>query len=96
MALDDKAKANKMVAITLLSLGVNVPLGIWRASTKKFSIKWFAAIHLAVPLIYYLRITSHLSSWSIPILIGGAIVGQALGGIIYSRYLDKESSMIRG
>ncbi|CAK9179743.1 unnamed protein product [Ilex paraguariensis] len=48
----------KMLAIGVLGMAANVPLGIWREHTRKFSISWFAAVHAAVPFIAMLRKSS--------------------------------------
>src|SRR5659263_785439 len=47
----------------LLCLGaalLNLPFGYYRAGDRKFSIQCFLAIHLPVPLIFIIRITSCL------------------------------------
>lgn len=71
----------KFFLLFVISFGLNIPLGMWRIKTKKFSLQWFAAIHLTVPLIYYLRHGMAFPSWSAPFLIGAAVGGQILGGI---------------
>jgi hypothetical protein len=71
-----------LLAMGLLSFGLNIPLGIWRSKVKKFSVAWFVAIHLTVPLIYFLRTTMGLPSWSAPILIAAAVLGQLVGGAL--------------
>ncbi|KAK1300428.1 hypothetical protein QJS10_CPB13g00648 [Acorus calamus] len=45
----------KMLSIGLLGMAANIPLGIWREHTKKFSPSWFVAVHAAVPFIAMLR-----------------------------------------
>ncbi|WP_218076147.1 hypothetical protein [Desulfuribacillus stibiiarsenatis] len=67
---------------------MNIPLGIWRAGARKFSVRWFAAIHIAVPMIYYIRITTGISPWIIPVLIAMAVAGQLVGGKIHKRYMQ--------
>jgi hypothetical protein len=70
------------IVAVLLAFGLNVPLGMWRVTTVKFSIRWFVAIHLAVPLIYFIRISTDLPSWVAPILIAAAVLGQLVGGFL--------------
>lgn len=66
--------------IGVLGLVLNVPLGYWRVSVKKFSKQWFLAVHLSVPLIYLLRIESGLGLKVIPFMVLAAFTGQFLGG----------------
>lgn len=58
----------------------NLPLGRWRVTVKKFSVNWFLAVHLSIPLIIYLRFKLDLSPWFIPLSLGSALAGQLLGG----------------
>lgn len=71
----------RLFLVASLSFVLNLPLGMWRTKTKKFSVLWFVSIHLAVPLIYFLRVRSELPLWSIPILVLVSVLGQLAGGI---------------
>lgn len=75
------------IVVALISFGLNIPLGLWRATTKKFSFSWFISIHLAVPLIYFLRVSQGLSKWTIPFFFACAIFGQIAGGRIFNKYV---------
>lgn len=68
------------LAISCIALLLNVPMGYWRSMVKKFSVQWFLAVHLAVPIIYLLRMKSGLGYGYIPALVICAIVGQVIGG----------------
>lgn len=59
---------------------INVPLGVWRASVNKFSIQWFMAIHLSVPVIVLLRNEIGLADIFIPLTLFAAMLGQYYGG----------------
>jgi hypothetical protein len=60
---------------------LNIPLGMWRTRTRKFSPAWFISIHLAVPLIYFLRTFIGLGIG--PSLFNRyAILGQIFGGTL--------------
>ena len=59
---------------------INLPLGRWRASVKKFSLPWFLALHLSVPVIFLLRVETGLGLYVIPVTISFAILGQMVGG----------------
>ncbi|MEK6536895.1 MAG: hypothetical protein AABZ63_05375 [Actinomycetota bacterium] len=69
----------------LLCLGtalLNLPFGYYRAGVRKFSIQWLLAVHLPVPLIFIIRITSGAGWTIIPLLIASALAGQLVGGMI--------------
>ncbi|WCJ20606.1 hypothetical protein M5689_002826 [Euphorbia peplus] len=69
----------KMLAIALLGMAVNVPLGVWKEHTKKFSLSWFAAIHAAVPFIAMLRKSVLMPKSAMALTIGASILGQVIG-----------------
>jgi hypothetical protein len=69
----------KMVAIALLGMAANVPLGVWREHTKKFSPQWFAAVHAAVPFIAMLRKSVNMPRTAMVFTIAASILGQTIG-----------------
>ncbi|XP_051197950.1 uncharacterized protein [Lolium perenne] len=70
---------SKMVAIALLGMAANVPLGVWREHTKKFSPQWFAAVHAAVPFIAMLRKSVNMPRTAMVFTIAASILGQTIG-----------------
>lgn len=82
------------VVVALISFGLNIPLGLWRANTKKFSLSWFISIHLAVPLIYFLRVGQGLAYWTIPFFFAFAIFGQIAGGRLFNKYVKTKPAAI--
>jgi len=71
--------AFKIFLVSLICFVVNIPLGVWRERTKKFSWQWIVAIHASIPLIIALRIGLKLHPIAIPINIAAAVAGQLLG-----------------
>ena len=69
----------KILVVSVLCFLVNIPLGVWREHTKKFSWQWILAIHASIPLIIALRIGLKLHPLAIPINIAAAVLGQAIG-----------------
>ncbi|MBM7855957.1 hypothetical protein JOC37_002380 [Desulfohalotomaculum tongense] len=61
---------------------INIPLGLWRASVKKFGPAWFLSVHLSVPFIIFLRIKMGLPVMLMPLTICSAAAGQYYGGKI--------------
>ncbi|WP_205664589.1 hypothetical protein [Ammonifex thiophilus] len=71
-----------ILKLAVLVLLLNLPFGYWRASVPKFSWQWFAAVHLPVPAVVWLRFTSGLGwSWfTFPPLVLAFFTGQFAGG----------------
>ncbi|KAK1301183.1 hypothetical protein QJS10_CPB13g01214 [Acorus calamus] len=77
--LRPQALPAKMLAIGLLGMAANIPLGIWREHTKKFSPSWFVAIHAAVPFIAMLRKSVLMPKTAMAFTIAASILGQTIG-----------------
>ncbi|KAF5729511.1 hypothetical protein HS088_TW21G01678 [Tripterygium wilfordii] len=69
----------KVLAIGMLGLAANIPLGIWREHTEKFSPSWFAAVHAAVPFIAMLRKCVLMPKSAMIFTIGASVLGQIMG-----------------
>ncbi|KAI3983835.1 hypothetical protein MKX01_011543 [Papaver californicum] len=69
----------KMMAIALMGMAANVPLGVWREHTMKFSLSWFVAVHAAVPFIAMLRKSVLIPKTAMAITIAASILGQVIG-----------------
>jgi hypothetical protein len=67
-------------SLTVFSFICNLPLGRWRSTVKKYSPRWFLAVHLSIPLIIFLRIKLGLSAWDILLNLAAAVAGQLVGG----------------
>ncbi|KAK9124314.1 hypothetical protein Sjap_013916 [Stephania japonica] len=74
-----QALPTKMLAIGALGMAANVPLGIWREHTKKFSPSWFVAVHAAVPIIAMLRKSVLMPKAAMAFTIAASILGQVIG-----------------
>lgn len=69
----------KVLAIGAMGMAANVPLGIWREHTKKFSPSWFAAVHAAVPFIAMLRKSVLMPKSAMAFTIAASVLGQVIG-----------------
>jgi hypothetical protein len=75
-------------ALTVLAVGataLSLPFGAWRVTVRRFSWRWFLAIHLPIPFVFVLRTALDLSAWYIPVSLGCALAGQLLGSWLYMR-----------
>jgi len=73
--------------VTLITFFFNIPWGYWRASVKKFSWRWFLAVHLPIPLIVFLRFYFKLGFklYTYPFLVGAFFLGQYVGARYYKK-----------
>lgn len=71
--------STKVLVIGLLGMAANVPLGIWREHTEKFSPAWFTAVHASVPFIAMLRKAVHMPKYAMVYTIAASILGQVIG-----------------
>jgi hypothetical protein len=66
------------IAVALL----NIPFGLWRVSVPKYSLPWFAAIHIPIPFVVTMRLMLHIGFGfaTYPCYISAYFLGQYLGG----------------
>lgn len=72
----------KLLAVTLIALLLNIPLGYLRQNHDKFTFAWYFYIHISIPVIIFLRVKAGFSWHYIPITLGAAVAGQFIGGAI--------------
>ncbi|KAH0662819.1 hypothetical protein KY284_027750 [Solanum tuberosum] len=70
---------SKMLVIGALGMAVNIPLGIWREHTDKFSLSSFTAVHAAVPFIAMLRKSVVMPKLAMALTIAASVLGQIIG-----------------
>lgn len=69
----------KILAVAGAGTAVNVPLGMWREHTEKFSLAWFLAVHASLPFVISLRKACIMPRYAVLFTITAAVMGQALG-----------------
>lgn len=79
-----------ILAMCLAAAFINLPFGVYRQGVRRFSWRWFLAIHLPIPLVLALRLTLGLSWQIVPLLFAFAIMGQFAGGKLRMRIAFKE------
>jgi len=68
--------------LALAVLVLNLPFGFWRGGVRRFSLTWFLAVHLPVPLVVGLRLLAK-QEWHVTtflVLATFFFLGQYLGG----------------
>jgi hypothetical protein len=78
---------NKILIISIIIFVINIPFGYWRANVKAYSLQWFLAIHIPVPLIIALRIGSGIGfAWyTYVFLIAAFFLGQKTGAFLIKK-----------
>jgi hypothetical protein len=79
----------KLAEVLVIVFVVTLPFGFWRAYTRKFSVRWFLAIHLPVPLVFLARFEAHLSYVYIPCTCAAFFAGQFLGSYLGRRWVGR-------
>jgi pilus assembly protein TadC len=72
--------------LVLIAFALNVPFGAYRATTARFTARWLLAVHLPIPIILLIRVTSGYSYRVIPLLVVAAVAGQLVGSWGYHRW----------
>ena len=68
-----------MLAIGAAGAGMNIPFGMWRSHTRKFSPEWFLAVHASIPFISLLRKGVIMPKWAFVLTVAAAVAGQKIG-----------------
>lgn len=69
----------RSLAMAGTAIMANVPAGMWREHTRKFSPEWFVAVHATIPFVGMLRKAVLMPKWAMLLTIAGAIAGQQVG-----------------
>lgn len=54
------------------AIAANLPCGMWREHTRKFSPQWFLAVHATIPFVASLRKAVLMPKWAILLTIAGS------------------------
>ncbi|MCO5586230.1 hypothetical protein L7F22_040169 [Adiantum nelumboides] len=87
-ALKPQPLPNRVLAVGMLGMALNVPLGIWREHTEKFSPAWFTAVHASVPFIAMLRKAVHMPKYVMAYTFAASILGQVIGSRAERRRIE--------
>ena len=74
-----------LAALIVFAFGINLPLGYLRATSRKFTFRWFFLIHLSIPFIIALRSMFGFGWPLIPVTLACAVGGQIVGGRLRQR-----------
>lgn len=68
-----------LLAVTFI---ITLPFGAWRIRCRRYTIHWWLAIHLVIPVIMLMRKWGGFSYIYIPLFVASTILGHFIGGRI--------------
>ena len=68
--------------LMLIVFIINLPFGYLRNKSTKFSKRWMMAVHVPIPFVFLLRMSSGFGLNIIPLVIFADVAGQIMGGKI--------------
>ena len=74
-----------LALVIVLAIGINLPFGAWRTTTRKFSLRWFLSIHLPIPAIFVIRRAAGFGWDYVPVMVACAVTGQLAGAWLARR-----------
>ncbi|GAB4813761.1 hypothetical protein N2152v2_000807 [Parachlorella kessleri] len=78
----------RAVAMGTTAVLANVPCGMWREHTRKFSPEWFVAVHATIPFVAMLRKAVLMPKWAILLTILGSVAGQQVGAKLERKRIE--------
>jgi len=72
--------------LNLVAFTLNLPFGYLRSKSKKYSLKWFAYLHLPIPVLVLLRLYWGISIKFAPLLLATSVLGQITGAKINKNF----------
>jgi hypothetical protein len=79
----------RVATVVIVVILLTLPFGFYRAYTRKFSLRWFLAIHVPVVLVFLARYEAHLSYAFIPVTCAAFAAAQYCGGKIGSWWIRR-------
>ncbi|MDP6417953.1 MAG: hypothetical protein QF492_00725 [Candidatus Krumholzibacteria bacterium] len=70
----------KAVLLAVSVFLLNLPFGAWRVRVPNRSLRWFLAIHLPIPFLFWMRTWLGMDARWILLSLAFAITAQYLGG----------------
>lgn len=77
----------RALALAGAAISFNVPCGMLREHTKKFSPAWIVAVHATIPFVAMLRKAVMMPFWGLGLTILGSLAGQHVGSTLEKKRL---------
>lgn len=82
----------RIIVVVAVVFLLTLPFGFYRAYTRKYSLRWFLAIHVPVILVFLARYEAHLSYAYIPATCAAFAASQYLAGRIGRWWIERRST----
>ena len=73
-----------LALVICIAVGINLPFGAWRTTTRRLSVWWFLSIHLPIPAIFVIRRAAGFGWDYVPVMVACAATGQLAGGWLFT------------
>jgi hypothetical protein len=84
----------RVVVVLVAVVLVTLPFGFYRAYTRKWSLRWFLAIHVPVILVFLVRYEAHLAYTFIPFSFTACVAAQYLGGRVGRWWIRRRKTSV--
>jgi len=61
---------------------ITLPFGAWRVRCRRYTLRWWFSIHLAIPFIILMRVWGGFPRVNIPLFVAATVLGHFVGGRI--------------
>ena len=85
-----------LALVICVAIGINLPFGAWRTTTRKLSLWWFLSIHLPIPAIFVIRRAAGFGWDYVPVMVACAATGQLAGGWLFTRLRGRHAAAQAG
>jgi hypothetical protein len=72
-----------LLVLLIVTFAITLPFGVWRSRCRRYSLPWFLAVHIPIPVIFLLRTGGGFPWTSIPFYLCSTVLGQLAGGWLW-------------
>ena len=84
----------RAIALAGATVSLNVPMGMLRSKTRKFSPEWVVVVHAIIPFIAALRKACLMPLWGLGLTVAGSIAGQYAGEVLERKRVNGEIQVV--
>ena len=84
----------RAIALAGATISLNVPMGMLRSKTRKFSPEWVVVVHAIIPFIAALRKACLMPLWGLGLTVAGSIAGQYAGEVLERKRVNGEIQVV--
>ena len=84
----------RAIALAGATISLNVPMGMLRSKTRKFSPEWVVVVHAIIPFIAALRKACLMPLWGLGLTVAGSVAGQYAGEVLERKRVNGEIQVV--